>query len=63
MATLSYTDTEETIAELQEAINGMTAQLKGPMSDVERALLVADRSDFREQVAQLRTHLTSGAAR
>jgi hypothetical protein len=39
--------------ELKEAIAEMCAQLKGPMPNLERALLVADREDLRHELAQL----------
>jgi len=39
--------------QLIEAIAGITAQLKRHMPDIERALFVADRKDFRERLAEL----------
>lgn len=38
---------------IEEAIAGITAQLKGPMPNLERDLLVADRKDFRAQLEHL----------
>lgn len=38
---------------IEEAIAGIAAQLKGPMPNLERALLVADRKDFRARLAEL----------
>lgn len=40
-------------AYLREAINDITLQLKGPLSDVERYWLVADRRAFREELIKL----------
>jgi hypothetical protein len=38
---------------LLDACADITAQLKGPMSNVERAWLVADRKDFRAELAKI----------
>ena len=37
---------------LKKAIAEITAELKGPLSNLERALLVADRRDLRKELAQ-----------
>lgn len=39
------------IERLKKADAEITAALKGPMSNIERALLVADRKDIREALA------------
>jgi hypothetical protein len=38
---------------LQNAIDEATAELKGPMTDVLRAWIVADRKDWRAELAAL----------
>ncbi len=38
---------------LRAAEAEITAALKGPMSNIERALLVADRKDIRAEIAAL----------
>mgnify|MGYP001619274902 CR=1 FL=1 len=40
-----------TKAELRAAIAGITERLKGPLPNLERALLVADRKDLRMELA------------
>ncbi len=40
------------LAVIEEAIAEITAQLKGPMSNIERALLVADRKELREELSR-----------
>jgi len=40
-----------TTQEIQTAIADITQQLKGPMSNIERRLLVEDRKDLRVQLA------------
>lgn len=39
-------------AEIEAFIAEVTARLKGPLSNVERALLVADRKDARAELAR-----------
>lgn len=39
-------------AEIEAAIASISEALKGPMSNIERALLVADRKDMRSELAQ-----------
>jgi hypothetical protein len=41
--------------QISQDIAEITAQLKGPMPNIERALLVADRDDLRQQLADLHT--------
>lgn len=41
--------------EAEAGIAAITAQLKGPMSNLERALLVADRTDLRALLHHLPT--------
>ena len=52
----------EKVEYLRRAINDISEQLKRPMSDIERALLVADRKDFREEL-QLLTRADQDATR
>jgi hypothetical protein len=49
--------------ELEVAIAGISKALKNPMSDVERALLVADRKDFREELSKLQPRATQEQVR
>jgi hypothetical protein len=41
--------------QIEQEISKITAQLKGQMTDLERALLVEDRKDLREKLAQHHT--------
>lgn len=41
------------VVELQDAIDGITLQLKGPLPYFERQLLAEDRKDFREELRRL----------
>lgn len=43
-------ETESRRAYIVRAIEGISEQLKGPLSNLERALLVADRRDFRDEL-------------
>ena len=36
--------------QLEEAVEDIFKQLKGPMSDIERDMLVEDRKDFRKML-------------
>lgn len=41
------------ITQIEAAIAGISEELKRPMSNLERSLLVADRRDFREELAKI----------
>lgn len=46
--------TEEQIKEqIAAAIKSISEELKGPMPNLERALLVADRKELRERLARM----------
>lgn len=42
---------QERIEHLKKAIADISAHLKGPLSNLERSFLVADRQDCREELA------------
>ena len=44
--------THMTLDQLQKADAEITAALKGPMTNLDRALLVADRKDLRAAIAK-----------
>lgn len=46
----------QAVEEIESFIAEVTTRLKGPMSNLERALLVADRKDAREDLAKLKRH-------
>lgn len=45
---------EPTREELERAIDNITEQLKGPLPNIERAFLAADRADMRMKLLGLR---------
>lgn len=50
-------DKKETVwtrGQLQAAIDDITEQLKGPMPNIARSLLVADRKELREMLNQIK---------
>jgi hypothetical protein len=52
---------ETSDAEIQQVIDQITAQLKGPLSNFERACLVADRKDARAELARRAALAKAGA--
>ena len=57
----AYDPVQARIVQLETLIHGISEQLKEHLSDIERAFLVADRKDFRQELANLKenTCLTS----
>lgn len=62
MATSEALRAQERIAYIHVAIAEITKQLKGPLNNVERAWLVVDRKDFRDELAKLVPHDKPGTA-